>query len=193
MIGGREENTAREAERFKAFRKGTGDSGGILSGSPAPASTAPSPAATAGTSAVVPSPPPETYSAPQRHASANAETVMGVTSSGPSEDILSSLADLDLTGSQIQDQPLLTSAPTGAYNQELAGLQMQPTNVAGAPLLSGQVNGSNDMNGMNGDAKGLAYSATLGGVNPALLAPLTVADGVEKVGQFYIARNESKY
>ncbi|OXC83109.1 AP-2 complex subunit alpha [Cryptococcus neoformans] len=180
VIGGREENTAREAERFKAFRKGTGDSGGILSGSPAPASTAPSPAATAGTSAVVPSPAPETYSAPQRHASANAETVMGVTSSGPSEDILSSLADLDLTGSQIQDQPLLTSAPTGAYNQELAGLQMQPTNVAGAPLLSGQVNGSNDMNGMNGDAKGLAYSATLGGVNPALLAPLTVADGVEK-------------
>ncbi|ADV23640.1 AP-2 complex subunit alpha [Cryptococcus gattii E566] len=167
VIGGKEENTAREAERFKAFRRGTGDSGGILSGSPAPASAPPSPA-------------PETSSTPQRHASAGTETMMGIASSGPSEDILSSLADLELTGSHVQNQPLLTSAPTGAYSQELAGLHIQPTGAGGAPLPGGQVNGSNGINGSNGDAKGLAYHATLGGVNPALLAPLTVADGVEK-------------
>lgn len=179
VIGGKEENTAREAERFKAFRRGTGDSGGILSGSPAPASAAPSPA-------------PETSSTPQRHASAGTETMMGVASSGPSEDILSSLADLELTGNHAQNQPLLSSAPTGAYSQELAGLHIQPTGAGGAPLSGGQVNGSNGINGSNGDAKGLVYHATLGGVNPALLAPLTVADGVEKVSQFHNTRREKR-
>lgn len=70
---------------------------------------------------------------------------------------MSTLADLDLSNSTVQDEPLL---PNG--------------HVKPMPDLPPHVNG-------NGDSNGIVHTATLGGVNPSLLAPLTVAPNIEKV------------
>ncbi|ODN90783.1 AP-2 complex subunit alpha [Cryptococcus wingfieldii CBS 7118] len=157
VIGGREENSQRELQRFKTFRKGTGDSGGVLAnGSPVAAAAVPAPVQAAT---------PEPRQPPPRSSSVQTDTLMGP-SSGPTEDIMSSLADLDLTGNNVQDQPLLPDA-TG-YASDLATLSINPT---GMPLQP-------DVTGVNGGK--MVHNATLGGVNPALLAPLTVADGLEK-------------
>ncbi|WVN86237.1 uncharacterized protein L203_101398 [Cryptococcus depauperatus CBS 7841] len=166
IIGGRQENTMREAERFKAFRKGTTDSGGILSaGSSAPVASAPAEATIISEIHV-----------PPRSTSFGAETAIEASSYGAADDIMPSLIKLDLGGeSTIQDQPLLPPAPSG-YDADLAGIQIQPTGVLPATeTLPSQVNSR-----VNGESKDLVHTATLGGVNPALLAPLTVADGVGK-------------
>ncbi|WVR09438.1 hypothetical protein IAU60_006505 [Kwoniella sp. DSM 27419] len=149
VIGHKEDNKGREAERFKNFRKGTGDSGSaaspVESSQPQISHQPP-----------VPQPAP-----PLRSMSTNVDAMMGTTSHGPAEDIMSSLADLDLTGNNVQDEPLLPE-PTGTT---AAIQQAQP--AQSEPQV--QTNGSS-----------LLHTATLGGVNPALLAPLTIGRDVEK-------------
>ena len=116
---------------------------------------------------VLPAPPALTPVAPvpQRTASVSLETTMGTASSGPADDIMSSsLAELSLSGntSTVQNEPLL---PNG--------------HLKSLPEAVLQVNG----NGVDGDwtGTGIVHTATLGGVNPSLLAPLTVAPNIEKV------------
>jgi AP-2 complex subunit alpha len=140
IIGHQTENKGREAERFKGFRKGTADSTSIA---PEAVTVAP----------VQPPPPPM----PQRSVSTNGDTMMGTITSAPADDIMSSLAELDLTGNNVQDEPLLPDA--------------HPKSI---PNSAPQVNG-------NGTSNGIKHTATLGGVNPSLLAPLTVAPNIEKV------------
>ncbi|WWD19238.1 hypothetical protein CI109_103696 [Kwoniella shandongensis] len=154
VIGHKDDNKGREAERFKSFRKGTGDSATIM----ANASNA-----VATSREAVPTPPEP--AAPQRSMSQNVDTMMGTTTSGPAEDIMSSLAELDLSGNTVQDEPLLPTGPSA----DLAQLQTP----AAAPILS-----SLPAPHLNGN--GLVHTATLGGVNPALVAPLTVGDNIEK-------------
>jgi hypothetical protein len=81
---------------------------------------------------------------PSRQASTGLDTMMGTTTRGPADDIMASLAELDMSGNNVQDEPLL-----------LGG--------------SEQLEGASD-------------KATLGGVDPWRLAPLTVGPNVEKVG-----------
>jgi AP-2 complex subunit alpha len=177
VIGHSGENSHRKAEQFKGLRKGTGDSefqgpavtngnvkangntNGAGSVSSIPASqpiAAPAESSTMarGVSAVPP--------VPHRAMSNVPETMMGMSSSGAGEDIMASLADLDLSGGHtIQEEPLLANGG-GAT-------------PAGIPMMSPEL----EVNG-NGNGE-LKHVASLGGVDPALLAPLTVAPNIEKV------------
>ncbi|WWC71387.1 uncharacterized protein I206_105342 [Kwoniella pini CBS 10737] len=163
VIGHKEDNKGREAERFKSFRKGTADSNTITADLPQQqAQPRPTPPQSQ------PQPQPQT----QRSMSIGADTMMGTTSSGPADDIMASLAELDLSNGgtgegTIQDEPLLMPAPTGAA-ADLA--QLYET----APSAQPQAEQSAQSNGV------LSHKATLGGVNPALLATLTAGDHIEK-------------
>ncbi|WVQ95122.1 hypothetical protein IAU59_002216 [Kwoniella sp. CBS 9459] len=165
IIGHKEDNKGREAERFKNFRKGTGDSASALSPVERPTALAHAQSSSS-------------LQVPQRSVSTNVDAMMGTTTSGPAEDIMSSLADLDLTGNNIQDEPLLAAAPTGATN-DLAQLSEPPVPPAPAAQVYQQQTGVLSNNPVpNGSS--MVHNATLGGVNPALLAPLTVSDNIEK-------------
>lgn len=147
VIGHSTENKGREAERLKGFKRGGDD----VSPSRMPDSG--------------PSRRPIEPVEPARERivdTIGADTTMGVTSDGPAEDIMSSLADLDLSGDHVQEEPLLGngSAPHAVSN-------VYVPNGVGPPGTH-----------VNGDGK---LVATLGGVDPALLAPLTVAPNIEKV------------
>ncbi len=146
IIGHQTENKGREAERFKGLRK---DNAGSTSLAPEMAAVAPPPP-----------PPLQPMSVPQRSMSANMDTMMGRTSNGPAEDIMSSLADLDLSGSTVQDQPLLANGHAKSFPEATPQANCDET----------------------GD--GIVHTATLGGVNPSLLAPLTVAPNIDKVGNY---------
>ncbi|KAL7422361.1 hypothetical protein Q5752_003007 [Cryptotrichosporon argae] len=153
VIGQRGDNSQRTASRFKEFRK---DSDGEVStappsqgAGPARPSTVMEPsqdrsvsAATAGTT----------------FTSATAEPMMGAGDGGETEDIMSSLAGLDMSGAGtgIQDEPLLPDRPVSAESEE--------SNMA--------ANGNGGLLSVQ--------TATLGGVAPSLLAPLTVAPNIEK-------------
>jgi AP-2 complex subunit alpha len=142
VIGGRDENQERTQERFREFRKGTGDSTAIGAASRAIASQ-PQPIARPA-SPPAPAPP---VAEPTRQASLGADEMMGTTSRGPADDIMSSLAGLDMTGNNIQAEPLL------------------PDSTA------------------NGSTPGVSEDdgrATLGGVDPFLLRPLTVGPNIDK-------------
>ena len=141
LIGQQTDNKDRQAERLKALRKGPADP-------PAP------PQARTTVAMPAPAPPPMAMAVQERSVVSHADTAMGTTSDGRGEDIMSSLADLDLSGNTVQGEPLLPDAP------------------ASEPILP-----SSHTNG-NGPP-----AATLGGVNPTLLAPLTVAPNVEKVSR----------
>ncbi|WVQ79744.1 hypothetical protein IAT38_001844 [Cryptococcus sp. DSM 104549] len=178
VIGGKEENREREAERFKSFRRNTGDSGGILAGASAAAAAAqvPPPSQQRGEPR-----PQASLNIPARSASIGAEAMMGTTSAGPAEDIMSSLADLDMSGNGIQDQPLLPTV-TG-YGADLAQLNQPQQQAPAAPQVQQPQAAAVAVASpplVNGGGAGLVHTATLGGVNPALLAPLTVAEGIEK-------------
>ena len=144
VIGGRAENKERTDERFKSFRKGTGDSSAIAAASKSIASEAsaasnPVIREDSGSAVTPPPPPPVT-----RQISVGPEEMMGTTSRGPADDIMSSLAELDMSGNNVQDEPLL------------------PDDTAASAA--------------NGDDS----RATLGGVDPLLLKPLTVGRNIEK-------------
>lgn len=158
VIGHSADNKERAAERFNGFRKNTGDSTSALSNAgPAP-TTQPVAESSRAAAAPVPTPPRAMSTAP--------ETMMGTTSTGTAEDIMASLADLDLSSNAaIQEQPLLPSAPKTQSPPSMSD-PIIPT-----PPSAPQTNG-------NG---GMAHAATLGGVAPSLLAPLTVAPNIEKV------------
>lgn len=142
VIGGKNENTQRTEERFRAFRKGTGDSTTIAAASKSIANEARSaPAAVAEDEEPAPPAAPAPPS-PPRQMSAGPEEMMGTTSRGPANDIMSSLAELDMSGNNVQDEPLLPDATA---------------------------NGT-----------GTGDRATLGGVDPVLLKPLTVGRNIDK-------------
>ncbi|WRT68596.1 uncharacterized protein IL334_005574 [Kwoniella shivajii] len=176
IIGHQADNKGREAERFKNFRKNTADSNSIISDLPSQQQqqqqTKPQPH-------LPPQPLPQPQPQSQRSMSTGMDTMMGTTSSGlgPAEDIMSSLADLDLSSNgngTIQDEPLLMSnpaQPTGT-STDLAQLYETPT-----PPITQQDSTISSPSQANGD---LLHTATLGGVNPALVASLTVGDHVEK-------------
>ena len=146
VIGGRDENNTRTQERFREFRKGTGDSLTIGSASKAIASE-PKPVIRP----VSPPPPAPPVAEPAaRQASFGADETMGTTSQGAADDIMSSLAGLDMSGRNVQDEPLL---PHPTAN----GIAPNPT---GAEADDGR--------------------ATLGGVDPFLLRPLTVGPNIDK-------------
>ena len=168
IIGQSSENKEREAERFKAFRKGQNDAKSAMTQSAAAKasnSTNGGPSTPTEPNAVLAPPKPQA-----RSASLNSESMMGVTSNGGSDDIMSSLADLDLGGNSAgaaQEQPLMPDAP--------------PTQgAARAKAVISAANGDDDSDeeGMDGS---IQQTATLGGVAPELLAPLTVAPRIEKV------------
>lgn len=144
VIGGRDENNERTQERFREFRKGTGDSATIGAASRSIASE-PKPAAVV-RPASPPAPAPPVPESVARQASLGADEMMGTTSRGPGDDIMSSLAGLDMSGPSIQEEPLL------------------PDSTA-----NGNVGTAED------DSR-----ATLGGVDPFLLRPLTVGPNIDK-------------
>ena len=148
VIGGREENRDRTQERFREFRKGTGDSTTIGSASKAIA------AEKVVRPASPPAPPPP-VAEPARQASLGADEMMGTTSRNTADDIMSSLAGLDMTGRSVQEEPLL---PDSTANGNGNGNVIPP-----------QPTGSED------DGR-----ATLGGVDPFLLRPLSVGPNIDK-------------
>ena len=154
IIGHQTENKGREAERFKALRKVTADTPSLATSDRVPVASSPQIQAPV----------------PQRSLNVNADTMMGTTSNGPAEDIMSTLADLDLSGNSVQDEPLLPDID----NQATTKIVRE---------IDGDVNGKSDL-----VVNGIVHTATLGGVNPSLLAPLTVAPNVEKVGHLISSR-----
>ena len=153
IIGHQTENKGREAQRFKALRKVTPDT-------TSPATLDNTPVA----------PPPQLQApVPQRSLNTNTDTMMGTTSNGPAEDIMSTLADLDLSGNSVQDEPLLPDS----------GSHATPVRETDGDVKGGE----RDL-----VVNGIVHTATLGGVNPSLLAPLTVAPNVEKVGHYIACR-----
>lgn len=96
---------------------------------------------------------------------------MGASSgSNTADDIMASLADLDLSSSAaaaIQEEPLLASS-SGGLTQSPPQIQSAQVTTPPVPVYA---NGS----------EGMKDIATLGGVAPSLLAPLTVAPNIEKV------------
>jgi len=119
----------------------------------------------------VPAPAPvaKASQAPARATSMHVDTMMGTTSTRTADDIMASLADLDLSSgaNTIQEEPLLPDVPHAE-----APTHSLPTGSAEPAMQSPiQTNGQ----------EGLKQLATLGGVAPSLLAPLTVAPNIEKV------------
>lgn len=95
--------------------------------------------------------------------SSNIDTMMGTASLGPIDDIMTSLAELDMSGNTVPEEPLL---PNG---------QAKSLPESAPPPVNG------DLVKENGLSNGIVHTATLGGVKPSLLAPLTVAPNIEKV------------
>ena len=147
VIGGREENRDRTQERFREFRKGTGDSLAIGSAS---RTITEEPKVMRPASPPAPAPP---MVEPSRQASLGADEMMGTTSRNTADDIMSSLAGLNMSGHNVQEEPLL---PDSTANGNGNGIVPQPT-------------------GAEDDGR-----ATLGGVDPFLLRPLTVGPNIDK-------------
>ena len=110
VIGGKEENKEREAARFKSFRKGSVSAGNPTNGdASSPVAAAPAPRD------VTPPPPP-----PSERSNTLVDTAMGVSSSSATEDIMDSLAGLDLSNpSSLQHERLLpdsSSSPSSAFS-----------------------------------------------------------------------------
>ena len=173
VIGHSSDNKGRESERFKGFRKNTGDSAGALSNVGQGIAES---SRTVETPATISSPTPQAQQAPQapaRAGSMNIDTMMGTTSTSAGNDIMASLADLDLSSgaSAVQEEPLLPDV-AHAY----APTRSIPTTGVTAPLLESPI--------PTNDLDELKQPATLGGVAPSLLAPLTVAPNIEKVSRF---------
>lgn len=174
IIGHSGDNKEREAERFKAFRKPTGDS---TNGSPIVTQPPQQPMAESSRSASQSVSPPVTAPLPEpqrsRTASVGADAMMGM-STGPADDIMASLAGLDMSGgNNIQEQPLLSSSLPKSISE--VPPMMSP------PVPAPASNGSNGVESNGLEDAGLKYQATLGGVAPSLLAPLTAAPNIEKV------------
>ena len=171
VIGHSAENKGRESERFKAFRQGQANARQAMEQQAAPTAA---PAESSRNGAMNGQARPAQARAP----SLGPEDMMGSggVANGDESDIMTSLADLDLSGgnaSGVQDEPLVPNRQPSA--------SIVPTLSNGAAAESSpaaQTNGA-----ANG---GLKYEATLGGVAPALLAPLTVAPNIEKVSSIRI-------
>ena len=160
VIGHSGENKERELQRFKTLRKGTEGSASALAATAiAPPVVAESSKAGSATTSV---------QTPQRGGSVGPDTLMGTTSNGPAEDIMSTLADLDLSSNAaVQDEPLLGNGQTVMSPMEAPG--------QAAPAPAATVNDQGQ--------KTMKHMATLGGVAPSLLAPLTVAPNIEKASE----------
>jgi AP-2 complex subunit alpha len=168
IIGGREENRERENERFKTFRKTTAESAAIAeSAANARAAVAANRAGAAAAIANANGGERRRAEAPTRQGTL-VDDMMGA-SRGGTEDIMASLADLDLSGQTVQDEPLLPETR-----------QRSVSDVSATDSAAGVVTGAT-----NGDSGPNVQTATLGGVNPAMLAPLTVGPNIEKASQIY--------
>lgn len=111
VIGGKEENKEREAARFKTFRKestGVSGGGGASNGGS-------SPAVDSSPRSSTPPPPP-----PPERSNTLVDTAMGVSSSSATEDIMDSLAGLDLSNSLQQERllpnPSSSASPTNTFS-----------------------------------------------------------------------------
>jgi AP-2 complex subunit alpha len=167
VIGGRDENVSRGTERFKSFRKTTAESAAI-SESAANARAAVAAGRAGAASAVAAANDGGRAAgaeAPSRQGTLVDDMMGAEGGNGETEDIMASLAGLDLSGSAVQDEPLL---PETRQRSESAVSAASATSATSAT-----VNGAS--------APPTVQTATLGGVNPALLAPLTVAPNIEKV------------
>jgi AP-2 complex subunit alpha len=151
VIGQQAENKDRVAERFKSFRKTT--VGSTMSNN----------------SNDTPVPPPKSASLALPSASERARSgslideqppaLMPQTTSQMSSDIMSSLAGLDLsTPIAVPEQRLLPDTTLMAEPDTMSAV---PTPVAARP-------------------DDFQHNATMGGVNPSLLAPVTIAPNIEK-------------
>ena len=165
VIGQSYDNKGREAERFKTLRKAA-PPGAALANVNAPAAES--------SRAAAPSPPaPVPKDPPKREMSTGMDNMMGTTSASAADDIMASLADLDLSSgaNAIQEQPLL---PTSVAEQQPAAPTPPVLTPAAAvvanPISPNVTNGQEDMK----------RKATLGGVAPSLLTPLSAAPGIEK-------------
>lgn len=145
VIGQQAENKGRVAEKFKNFRKGS-------TAADSPIDSAPSMPQRS-----IPEPQPTILEPPQR--AETLEPTMGTR--GMSDDIMASLAGLDLT-----------STPTGEglLSGTMNGMITGEPEVMTPGVLSPATERPDDF----------LHNATLGGVNPALLAPVTVAPNIDK-------------
>ncbi len=146
VIGHQSENKGRVAEKFKNFRKGSS------------APDSPVDAAPVMPQRSAPQPQPTILEPPQRQDTA--EPMMGT--SGMSDDIMASLAGLDLTSTATSEGLLSGKIGNGTITGEPE--VMTPT------VLSPATERPDDFQ----------HNATLGGVNPSLLAPVTVAPNIDK-------------
>lgn len=162
VIGGKDENSQRQNERTKALRKGTGDSAAIMEGASNAVASSSSAAAVAAvrerngsaSSGSAMNPPVvsrDRSASLQQKQDTLTDDNMMGTSGPAADDVMESLRDLDLAGG-------------GTIRDE--------------PLL--MPDGQTPSDGVNGSAP-TVQTATLGGVNPALLAPLTVHPNIDKV------------
>lgn len=174
VIGGRDENVSRGTERFKSFRKTTAESAAI-SESAANARAAVAAGRAGAASAVAAANGggglAAGVEAPTRQGTLVDDMMGAEGGNGETEDIMASLAGLDLSGSAVQDEPLLPETRQRSESATSAASATSATSAPSAP--SATVNGTS--------APPTVQTATLGGVNPALLAPLTVAPNIEKV------------
>lgn len=180
VIGGAAENLERKHERYKGFRKDSGSP--VLAEQNPRARVSSNASASATASGSRPPPLPEKPSIEAERKETLIDDMMGP-SNGDADDIMSSLADLDLSGGGVQGQPLLNGskgavgdAPGGVYVRD----EMVQSPIEESPALSPAGNG--DFN---------VLTATLGGVAPALVAPLTKGPNVEKVSHLYEQANRS--
>ncbi|WOO83240.1 AP-2 complex subunit alpha-2 [Vanrija pseudolonga] len=148
VIGGQGENNKRTLERFKSFRKGTVDSNDDTPAPPPKPYVQPA------------QPEPQATLPPERQATLTDEPLMGAVSPSAqlSDDILNSLAGLDMSG-QTEGQERLLGGNGPVSEEPDAMTPISPTSPN--PLT-------------------FQHTATLGGVAPALLQPLTVAPNIDK-------------
>ncbi|ORX38335.1 adaptin N terminal region-domain-containing protein [Kockovaella imperatae] len=158
VIGHSTENKERESERFKAFRKGQEDAKHAMESSAAAPAVAESSQNGSANG--------QSRTQKGRAASVGPEDMMGVGpgANGGESDVMTSLADLDLSGGNdthgVQNEPLV------------------PHRQGTTSSLPEGSNGTPETNGPPDPT--MKHIATLGGVAPSLLAPLTVAPKIDK-------------
>lgn len=153
VIGHSTDNRDRQAERLKGMKPGAPATNGHAG--PSTRSAGAAAGAAAANTAIAQAESDTKAERDLAESSLGPDAMMGTTSNGAREDIMSSLADLDLSGGDIQEEPLIANGSV-------------PAAIPSA--IGGESNGT-----------AVPETATLGGVDPKLLAPLTVGKNIDKV------------